>query len=83
VEDGSELTPPKYNLYRNFPSQALANKCGGSWAWQAGTGGLYKTTPDCLRKDRIKKYELSEEAIKAFELLKTSMASAPVLFTFV
>jgi len=36
---------------------------------------------DCLKKDRIKKFELSEEAIKAFELLKTSMATAPVLVT--
>jgi len=36
---------------------------------------------DCLKKDRIKKFELSEEAIKAFELLKTNMATAPVLVT--
>jgi len=36
---------------------------------------------DCLKKDRIKKFELSEEAIKAFELLKTSMATDPVLVT--
>ncbi|XP_070854738.1 uncharacterized protein [Drosophila suzukii] len=36
---------------------------------------------DFLKKDRIKKFELSEEAIKAFELLKTSMATAPVLVT--
>jgi len=36
---------------------------------------------DCLKKDRIKKFELSEEAFKAFELLKTSMATSPVLVT--
>jgi len=36
---------------------------------------------DCLKKDRLKKFELSEEAMKAFELLKTSMATAPVLVT--
>jgi len=36
---------------------------------------------DCLRKDRIKKFELSEEAIKALELIKTSMATASVLVT--
>jgi len=36
---------------------------------------------DCLKKDRIKKFELSEEAFKVFELLKTSMATAPVLVT--
>jgi len=35
----------------------------------------------CLRKDRTKKFELSEEAVKAFEVLKTSMATAPVLVT--
>jgi len=34
-----------------------------------------------LKKDRIKKFDLSEEAIKAFEPLKTSMATAPVLVT--
>jgi len=33
---------------------------------------------DCLKKDHIKKFELLEEAIKTFELLKTSMATAPV-----
>jgi len=37
----------------------------------------------CLRKDRTKKFELSEEAVKAFEVLKTSMATAPVLVTLV
>jgi len=36
---------------------------------------------DCLKKDRIKKLELSEEAFKAFELLRTSLATAPVLVT--
>jgi len=36
---------------------------------------------DCLKKDRIKKFELSKEAFKAFELLKSSMATAPVLVT--
>jgi len=36
---------------------------------------------DCLKKYRIKKFELSEEAIKAFELLKASMATGPVLDT--
>jgi len=38
-------------------------------------------THDCLKKDRIKKFELSEEAIKAYELLKTSLVSAPELVT--
>jgi len=36
---------------------------------------------DCLKKDRRKKFELSEKAFEAFELLKTSMATAPVLVT--
>jgi len=40
-------------------------------------GQLY----DCLKKDRVKKFKLLEESIKAFELLKASMASAPVLVT--
>jgi len=31
---------------------------------------------DCLKKDRIKKFELSEMAIKAFKFLKSSMAIA-------
>jgi len=34
-----------------------------------------------LKKDRIKKFKLSEEPVKAFELLKTGMATAPVLVT--
>jgi len=36
---------------------------------------------DYLKKNRIKKFELSEEAIKAFEHLKTSMATCHVLIT--
>ncbi|KAH8349459.1 hypothetical protein KR084_005239, partial [Drosophila pseudotakahashii] len=36
---------------------------------------------DCLKKDRVKKFELSEEAIQAFEELKANMASAPVLLS--
>jgi len=34
-----------------------------------------------LKKNRIKKFELSEEAIKAFEHLKTSMATCHVVIT--
>ncbi|XP_043661543.1 uncharacterized protein K02A2.6-like [Drosophila teissieri] len=36
---------------------------------------------DCLKKDRVKKFELSEAAVQAFESLKTDMAAAPVLVT--
>ncbi|XP_043063191.1 uncharacterized protein LOC122319659 [Drosophila yakuba] len=36
---------------------------------------------DSLKKDRVKKFELSEAAIQAFESLKTDMAAAPVLVT--
>jgi len=42
-------------------------------------GGLSKMRWE--RKDRRKKFELSEKAFEAFELLKTSMATAPVLVT--
>ncbi|XP_052858196.1 uncharacterized protein LOC128265978 [Drosophila gunungcola] len=86
IEVTQENLPIKQRHYPISPAkQKLMRRFLGMTGWYRrfiqNYAQMAEPLHESLKKDRVRKYELEEEGIKAFEALKTSLVSAPVLTT--